>query len=702
MTGSRRLGVGLRPTGGPWAFILALALWAGCGSDDDGGGAPDGAIDPDGGVVVMPPAPPAPVALTPCPTGWSESDRLGFPTCEPFPGGAVEDCPTGEAHFPGEAGCAPVGSACPAGDFSDVLPTDRPVMHVLPGASGGDGSATRPYGALTEFSLGGLAAGTVIALGRGRHVAEARLTRGLSLWGSCPPETELVSSVPNELEGVVTVLGAGSEVRDLRVGPSPRPGIWMVGTGRSLFVGGVEIGEATGAGMVIADQSELTVESLVVRDTVPRASDLTFGRGLDLAFDARATIRRAAFERNAEFGVTSGPDGAHLLLEDAVVRDTRPRGLDGRGGRGVEVEAGSVAELARVIVQGNRDVGVFAAGMASRVRLEQAVVRDTASDENQAFGRGLQLQEGASAQVLRTVFTRNRSVGIFAVGAPGTAVLTDVAVVDTLSTEASGRMGRGINGELGAVLDIERAIFRGNRNVSVFAASSAELDAQDLVVRDTEADEDGGLFGRAVTLQAGARGGIVRALFEGNRDVAVTVGLAGTTLSLEDVLIRDTRPRVSDDGAGRGLVVQEGSTTSARRMRLEGNRDIAVLVGLEGASLDMEMVTIADTAEQACATAGCADRPFGTALMAHRGASIILRDFAIRGAALCGVHVTEGGQADLMDGEIRGCAIGACNQSAGFDIERLSQGVAFVDNGVNLDSTSLPVPEPSVPADVIR
>ena len=37
-------------------------------------------------------------------------------------------------------------------------------------------------------------------------------------------------------------------------------------------------------------------------------------------------------------------------------------------------------------------------------------------------------------------------------------------------------------------------------------------------------------------------------------------------------------------------------------------------------------------------------------------------------------------------------AIGACVQVAGYDLDRLTQDVVYVDNGANLEATSLPVP----------
>jgi hypothetical protein len=70
------------------------------------------------------------------------------------------------------------------------------------------------------------------------------------------------------------------------------------------------------------------------------------------------------------------------------------------------------------------------------------------------------------------------------------------------------------------------------------------------------------------------------------------------------------------------------------------------------------------------------------------------RRFAVDGAVLCGVHVPLDGTAILESGSVRGCAIGACIQSDAQRLADLVEGVAYADNGLPLDTTTLAVPEP--------
>ena len=91
-------------------------------TDDDGDGDMDFTIEPP-----EPPAPPElplPPVLTPCPPGWREvppedpTDPFDVAICDPWPEGGPQDCADDEAHFPGEPGCARIGTECPAEDWT--------------------------------------------------------------------------------------------------------------------------------------------------------------------------------------------------------------------------------------------------------------------------------------------------------------------------------------------------------------------------------------------------------------------------------------------------------------------------------------------------------------------------------------------------------------------------------------------------------
>ena len=101
-----------------WCGVALVLTLAACGPERpmEVDASADGAASADGGFPTPPAipwldvgAPPiAPPAIAPCPDGWREivSPDDGT-TCEPYPETGRADCPAGEAHFPGEPGCAP-------------------------------------------------------------------------------------------------------------------------------------------------------------------------------------------------------------------------------------------------------------------------------------------------------------------------------------------------------------------------------------------------------------------------------------------------------------------------------------------------------------------------------------------------------------------------------------------------------------------
>jgi len=111
-------------------------------------------------------------------------------------------------------------------------------------------------------------------------------------------------------------------------------------------------------------------------------------------------------------------------------------------------------------------------------------------------------------------------------------------------------------------------------------------------------------------------------------------------------------------------------------------------------------LAVEDVAERMCAVDTCADEPAGTGIGAYDGAEVAVDRFSIVRAALCGVHLASGGALDISDGVVAENGIGACVRGD-YDVSRLTTGVIYRDNGVNLDSTVLPVPQPDTGVDVV-
>ncbi|MEM1415008.1 MAG: hypothetical protein AAGH15_08920 [Myxococcota bacterium] len=361
---------------------------------------------------------------------------------------------------------------------------------------------------------------------------------------------------------------------------------------RGLVVGNQEVGVSAGGA-----EAEVRLEDVVVRDTLPRESDGTLGRGLNVEFGASLTFARGLVVGNRELGVSALGAGTEVQLDDVAVRDTRPRESDGTLGRGLNVEFGVSLTLARGLVEGNREFGVFAAGAETDVQLDDVVVRDTQAQESDgARGLGLTAVAGARLTLARGLVTGNREAGVFATGAETEVQLDDVVVRNTLPVESDGTDGRGLHVQLGASLKLVRGIVEGNRSGGVLAGGAgAEAQLDDVVVRDTLPRESDGTDGHGLTAVAGARLTLERGLVEGSREYGVFALDATTEVQLDDVVVRDTRARESDGTGGRGLSVQTGARLTLARGFVEGNRELGVFAASAETEVQLVDVVVRDT-----------------------------------------------------------------------------------------------------------
>ncbi len=308
-----------------------------------------------------------------------------------------------------------------------------------------------------------------------------------------------------------------------------------------------------------------------------------------------------------------------------------------------------------------------------------------------ASGRGANAQAGARLEVHKTLFERNRGLGVYA-GEDGTSVeLSDVVIRDT-EPEDDGRNGGAINAEYGASVSAVRLVVARTREVALSSLNpGSTMTVADVTIRDTDVRQSDQVLGRALSIERGGHMEVTRAIIERAHEISVSAMLSAE-LILTDALIRDTLS-TPDDDYGRGINVQDGSTGTFSRLVIAGVRDVGIAELDSMATVDD--VVVENTMERACAETTCTANAFGYGLAAS-GGSMTVRGFAVRRSALCGVFL-EVGQIDLARGEVSGSPIGACVQVPGYDLARLSNDVSYTDNGINLDSTTLPVPDIAQP-----
>jgi hypothetical protein len=653
---------------GPVAWLLVgLFVPEGCAGNDevppDSGDAGD-RVETDNGDgsadetaeswTPEPPAPPAAIVLTPCPNGWREVSGVesGDPaTCEPWPDGGPADCPADQAHFPGEPGCSTIGTPCsPADDWATDLPTGRTVLYIRPGAApGGTGTRIAPFATLAEARAAAFP-GAVLALAKGRYDEELWVPRDVTVWGACVAETVLYRTTPSGSAGAVSAGATGSIVRNLSVGGA-RVGV-RIDPGRSLTLEDVLVADAETTGVLVTGEAaRLAAHSLVVRDTRAQAATGVFGRGLNVEFGAQADISRAVVERNSEFGLVVTDPNSSVVLADVAIRDTREQPADGQGGAGIGVRLSGRVEASRTVLTGNRLASIYAQGTGTTIVLADVVVRDT-------------------------------------------------------QPIADGTHGYAIYGETGALLEADRLLLDENTNAAVFAFDpTTRLTITNAVIRNTRSRPGDGANGVGVTLMEGVAVSLSHVLLDGNRMAGLFVPGTGTTLTLEDAVIRDTHGMESSGVLGYGLVVQTGGTAVLRRVLFDRNRGSSLFVSDPGTSLVAEDLQIVETLVLDCATTTCRDTSAGTGVTSLGGARVELTRFVVQGSPLCGLQLAygvndsglpwpTGGEMDLHQGVVSHNLIGVNVQTEGFDLTRLMDAVTFEDNVRNMDGETLPAPEP--------
>lgn len=624
--------------------ILAAACFVGC----DGTSPADAGL-PDGGPFLAPPDIPWLASGLPCPEGWRSVREADVGVCDPYPEGGRASCGAGEAHFPGEPGCRPVGDACPSGPFADGLPAGGVVYVDANAAAGGNGTEAAPYASLSDVSWGTLGAGAVVALARGSYGGGVVLEPGVTLVGACAAETVL--------PGPSSVLSTPPTVR-------------MTSAGEAAVVRNVTIADAPRLGVLVSDGGSLRLEGVVV-------------------------------ERSTGVGVGLTDAGSELVARDVVVREVQAQ-MDDETGVGFAVMPGTRLEATRVIVEDNRLVGLFAQGPDAEVSLADAVVAGTESTGlSRLFGRGMGLQTGVHLVAERVLIASNRTAGIYLADAETTATLTDVVVRDTAPQEADMEMGRGIEAQRGASVTATRLVIARNHARGVLVSSGARAVLSDAVIVETRERVSNAGAGFGLAVQEGGRLEADRVVVARNLEVSASAVGEGTTLVLRDAIIREGLPSALSGAFGWGLYAELGASVTAERLVVDRARELGV-ASFGGSTMELSDVSITEVL-----TSEAPGRELGHGAAALGGGLRMTR-FEVREPSTCGLFVAEDPvpidpgvvnepALDLRTGVVADAAIGACLQWDGYDVGRLTEDVEYRDNGLNLESTDLPLPQPWVP-----
>lgn len=554
----------------------------------DGGCCPAGARLMETGECI-----PAGIPPEACGDGFM-SDEVGG--CEPILPAAA--CPSGQMALPGEDACRAVGP-CGEGTWGDI-PLDGNVVFVDQNAGGaGDGSQASPFTGI-QAAINLAAPGATIAVAAGSYAEDLTITKAVQLRGRCAEMVEITGA-----GGIATLLVQGNStgvvVSDLAV-TSGSYGVivsaavdvvlerlWIHDTGnRGLdienFLGpaavtlvGSLVESARDAGVIVLGSS-LTMRDSVVRDT-QMLNNLGRGvvvkRALEIPDPSWAAIEHSVIANNHNAGVLI--EVSEVTIDDSVIRDSLPDQSQAFG-RGIEVQSDiatgepSSLTLRRSVVERHFDSGVLADGC--HVLVEHSVIRDIAPGLGGQSGAGFELQIGAvagatgSARLAQSVITRTHSAAIATLGTPievDRSILRDIqAGLDPefpdvgTGVMAHQELSLGVR----AVAAVLGSVVQNTVSFGMHVQGSDAAVDQTLIV-DVAASPTEKRWGHGIEVVDGGMSAAGATLFVGNSVIerATDVGLAnaGGEMTVQNVVVRDVRPRAADGASGQGIGIQRAT-----------------------------------------------------------------------------------------------------------------------------------------------
>lgn len=658
-----------------------------------------------------------PVTATPAAPDFGDCSPWrggGAAPCEPWPTTGRATCAGTEAHFPGEAGCRPIGSTCPTAWATD-LPTGN-VVYVRAGGSGGTGTLADPFATLDDAltAAAALPGPVTIALAAGTYTGSVTLPAGTSLWGACP--AGVVVTARNDADSVV-VVGASSGVHNLHI----RGGTTGVRApaGATATIDRVLVEDASGDGVLVLG-GVVTANDLVVRHgggtdargLVVEGGSLTVVRGIVDDLPGRTMgfhVGSGGTLTATDLAVTrignasgDGAGDAHIVFERVVIEDgfaglfTNPSRVELRHCvvrrldlYGVSVLGGTL-HIEQSLVEAVSGEAIRAGG--ATLDVTDSVVRDVTRREPIA-GAGTGIATWLSdVSLARVLIERTAEVGI-AIWEGAVVTASSIDTSDNGLGVRAAQAGAGIQVTDDARLELHASRIRRTRGAGLLVGGciggvcSPPIDlsragvetvatVDDLTVEDVEVSADGTISGNGVLVTGGAEATLTRVAVRGSAGPAVYAGFVGPvsangTLTLAGVAAN--RGAFCGNGStigGSGVVLSDAGAIIARdvgsRIELADVVSSGAVVATDGAAIVLtraEIVRIAGTAgstsnDAQLSLTDTSIESAGGGLVAEGGGTLTLVRTVVRGFDDAGVHARTGTDVRLTDVTLEGSGRG--------------------------------------------
>ena len=447
-------------------------------------------------------------------------------------------------------------------------------------------------------------------------------------------------------------------------------------------------------GLFASDQgTSVWVSELLIQGTLPQASDQTFGRGIVAKEGAALSLHAMVLRDNCEVGLQASGEGTSVWADALLVEGTKPAASDQESGNGIIADAGAMLSLRGAALRRNHTTGLSAYDEGTTVWAEGLLVEGTLPKaRDQRFGRGIDVGLGAALSLRGAALRNDHDIGLFALGAGTTVEAEGLLVEGTLSQASDQLNGGGIAAQQGAALSLRGAALRRNRSVGLFAlGAGTTVWAEGLLVERTLPRTSDRQFGRGIEVNDGAALTLMGASLRDNHEGGLVALGADTTVGAAGLLVEGTLPQASDQRFGRGIGAQEAASLTLRGVVVRKNHNVGLFAGDADTSVEVDGLTLRGTLPDSRGT-------FGDGLLLRLGASLFGRDLVIWDNARAGLQLADSGTLLAVRGSFIGRnLIGTNLQFSDFTLDDLAsclRGETYWENGLDLGAEALPIPDP--------
>ena len=215
--------------------------------------------------------------------------------------------------------------------------------------------------------------------------------------------------------------------------------------------------------------SHLDLEDTVIRGT--KQNDFgEAGAGIDLNYGASLRSADCLFEDNASYAVGGSDPGTELVITNSEIRSTR----QSTNGFGVGVGREAVCQISSTLMNDNSGAGLAVSGPGSRMEIEKSAIVETKPNENNKFGRGIQITDGASASLSCSLVSDNIDHGIL-VGNDDSNITVVGSIIRNTKSISTGEYGSGAALVEGARMEMNNSLVTENQTAGVMVFSPSTV-----------------------------------------------------------------------------------------------------------------------------------------------------------------------------------------------------------------------------------